>query len=810
MSTAQAPVIGALQTALADHRAGHLLEAEEGYRRVLALDPDNFDARHLLGVVAHQLGRHADAARLIEDALARRPDDPAGICNLGEAYRALGRIDEAIACQRRALERDPGLAEAHNNLGLALQATGRIDEARASFERALARWAEYPDAELNLGNLLAESGRLADAVERFERVLSLAPHSAPAHYNLANALERQGLIEPAIAHYRHALAIEPGYVEAHNNLGLALADRGDLDAAVKSFEAALALDDRHAEASNNLGLALHSRGELAQARACFEHALELEPALAPAHNNLGSVLQQAGETAAAIAHFRRALELDPDYAEAHRNLGHALKDEGRLEDSIAAFIKAVEQDADDASATAQLFYQLQHVCEWPRLETLGARLDAHTEAALAAGRRPGETPFGSLARHADPARHFAIARAWARPIERRAARTGLRFAFEQRRRHKERLVIGYLSGDFRDHPIAHQTRRLFERHDRAAVEVRAYAHGGHRPTLERVQIAAASDAFVDLHGFSDADAAKRIHADGVDVLVDLTGFTRGNRIQIAALRPAPLQVGYLGLLGTTGGHFMDYLITDRVLAPPDEAVHFSERLVYLPECCLVFSEHGARPENRYRRSDFGLPDDGLVFVSLNASYKIEPVLFDVWMALLRERPDAVLWLYRNNEAIVGNLRREARRRGVEPQRLVFADRVPYHDNLARLQLADLGLDTRVYNGGLTTANALWAGVPVVTLHGTDCVSRMGASMLSTLDLPELIARSPEDYHARALQLASEPERLVALKHKLDDKLATTPLFDTGRFARHLEDAYRAMWQRFVAGDPPAPITVAPR
>ncbi len=806
MSIAPSAADNALERALADHRAGRLPEAETGYRQILAFDPDNAEVLHLMGVAAHQRGRPGEAIDLIRRALELSPDQAHYLCNLGEAHRAQGKVEDAIACQRRALELDPELAEAHNNHGLALERLGRRDEARASYERALALNPTLADAQINLGNLLTAEGRPEEAALRFERALDLVPDSPYAHYNLANLRKQQGRIDPALAHYRQALALDPTYVEAHNNLGIALAEHDEPDAAIRAFQAAVALDPRHAQAHNNLGFALLAQGDIAAARACFERALAADPDLAQAHNNLGKLQQRAGDQDAAMASFGRAVALDPGYTEARVNLGHQLKEHGRIDEAIELLSAVLRDHPDHPDATAELVYVLQHACQWRGLDERGAALDRQTDAALAAGHRPGETPFGSLTRHSDPARHLAIARGWADGIERHMARTGVRFEHEHRRAPKARLRIGYLSRNFRDHPVAHQIWKLFQLHDRAAFEIRAYSYGDSSPDPLRARIAGSVDNFVDLADLSDVDAAKRIHRDGVDLLVDLTGFTRGTRPQIAALRPAPIQVSYLGFLGTSGGSFIDYVITDPVCTPAAEACWFTEKLVHLPDSCLVLSD-GERPVNRFRRLDFGLPEEAVVFTSLNATHKIEPVMFDIWMAILRAVPDSILWLYRSNERAVWNLKREAQQRGVAGRRLLFTDRVPYQVNLERLQLADIGLDTRVYNGGLTTANGLLAGVPVLTLEGSDFVSRMAASMLHALGLPELVAGSLDGYREHALALARDPARLAALRGALDERSRSSSLFQTERFARRIEQAYRAMWEIFRAGDAPRAIAI---
>jgi protein O-GlcNAc transferase len=307
---------------------------------------------------------------------------------------------------------------------------------------------------------------------------------------------------------------------------------------------------------------------------------------------------------------------------------------------------------------------------------------------------------------------------------------------------------------------------------------------------------------------SDAEAARRIHEDRVNILIDLVGYTRGNRLGICALRPAPIQINYLGFLGTTGAGFMDYMITDSLVTPPDHSPFYSEKLVHMPHCYQANNRNQPISTQNWKRADFGLPEQGFVFCSFNNAYKIEPIMFDAWMEILQKVPKSVLWLISGSDVAETNLRQEAERRGVKGERLVFSGRLPLDQHLGRLRLADLALDTRIYNGGATTGNALWAGVPVITLQGGHFVSRMSSSQLEAVGLPECVTHTMKDYKALAIGLASRPGELKAMRAKLATNRLTWPLFDTKGFCGALERGFKEMWHILLAGERPRQIEVS--
>ena len=768
---------GALARALQLHRTGRLGDAEAHCQRLLEAEPDNVRALNLLGMILSRRAEHNAAVLALERALALAPDSAETHYNLADVLREWGTIDDAIAHYEKAAALDPRNAGLRNNLAAAYKALGKLEQATEQYRQALALAPDFAIAHTNLGNTLREQGKLEEALGHLRRALELEPESAPVHRNLGAALRMQGKLGKAVTHYERALALDPRHAETHSNLGVAYQNMGALDKAIAHCRKAVALKPDHAEA----------------------------------HNNLGAALGQLGRPDEALAACRRALELKPALADAHCNLGLLLADRGQPEEAALTFRNALAAEPDHGLARAMLVDALQRVCDWQELETQAARLDAQVDAALASGGRAAERPFTNVVRCGDPARNLMIAKSWSAEAARRAFALSSPLSARPRGPPQRAIRIGYLSCDFHDHATAHLVAGLFGLHDREGFEIQAYSYGPDDGSDYRKRIAEGCDRFIDVRALSALEAARRIHEDGVDILVDLKGHTKGARLEICALRPAPVQVAYLGYPGSTGAEFFDYVITDRVVTPEDQAPHYSEEFAYLPHCYQVNDHTQAISEKPVARADFGLPpEESFVFCSFNQPYKIEPVMWDVWMRLLLSAPESALWLYCPNETAAQNLRREAAARAVDAGRLVFADNLPKPEHLARLKLADLFLDTRICNGHTTTSDALWAGLPVLTLQGRHFASRVASSLLTAIGLEELITYSLEGYEALAARLACRPAELGAVREKLARNRLTEPLFDTPRFARGLEEAYRQMWALHLAGETPRMIEVLER
>ena len=745
---------------------GRFEAALESAARAVALVPD-FPGAHLNCATALLgLDRLAAAEAPLRRALELTPDRAATHRDLGSVLARLGRLDEAIECYRRAAAIEPDHAATHYNLGEARHLQNRLDEAVISYRRALTIEPNYLEALNNLGVTLEKQGRFADAVKSFRRALALERDCAEAHYNLGNALRDQKQLDKAEKSYRRALQVQPDYVEAYNNLGNLLKDMG-------SF---------------------------AEAAACFRRALALAPDYALAHNGLGSVMLAQDRVTKAIASYKRALAVQPDFATAHYNLALALILQEELRAAIASLQCALALAPENADTLATWFELLQRICDWSDY----AKNEASARAALMRDPAVG-TAFTMLALSSTAEEQLECARRVAAKIAVRRSATPQR----PRPEPSGRIRLGYLSADFRRHPVALLIAELIERHDRRRFEIAGYSWGPEDRSETRTRLAGAFDRWVEIEGLPDRRAAERVRADHLDILIDLMGYTGKSRPTILACRPAPIQVNYLGYPGTMGADFIDYIIVDQFLVPPDQQPFYTERLVYLPSCFQPSDSRRKVSESVPTRAECGLPEAGFVFCSFNNSYKITPTFFDIWMKLLRAVPGSVLWLAESNAWVAPNLRREAASRGVAAERLVFSPSAPLPDYLARLRRADLFLDTLPYNAGATANDALWVGLPVLTCAGETYAGRMAGSLLTAIGLPELITTSLGQYEALAVQLATEPERLVALRQKLARNRSTMPLFDIARFTLDLETAYARMWEIWGSGQQPAAFAVNP-
>ncbi len=683
--------------------------------------------------------------------------------------------------------------------------SGRPVEAERALREVLSRHPDDPDTVHLLGVAALQSRDLVEAERLLSRATQLDRRQPAAWNNLGVALREQDKFAEAIAAYRKALAVAPDFTDALANLGGALNKLGQAGEAIPALRRAIALDANHAEALNNLGSALLQQGALHEAESILRRALKAAPRLSGAWNNLGNVLAELGCNDEAIAAYRTAVECEPRNAEATANLGAALHELGRTEEAIAALRRAIELRPGYEQAEAMLLHLMQIMCDWPAVAELAPRVNVAIGRAAREGRRPAEMPFVNVGRCDDPAVNLAVARGWADEIARHHP-PAYRHAKPGTKKDGAPLVLGYVSSDLGEHAVGHLMRAQFREHDRARFRVHLYtkllAGSPHRG-----QVIGDSDRHVDIDQMDPADAARLIHDDGVDILIHLNGWTKRHSLAVCALRPAPIQAEHVGYPGTTGAGFIDYNIVDPIVAPPAHAPFFREQLVHLPHCYQPNDNRQAIAGGTPRRSEFGLPEHGVVFASFNQRFKFEPVMFGAWMRLLGAVPGSVLWLLSYESNAEANLRREAAASGVDPARLIFGATLPKAEHLRRIQLADLCLDTRIYTGHTTTSDALWAGVPVVALRGRHFASLVSTSGLTAMGMPDLVADSLEEYEALALRLARDPGARAELRTRIAANRPIMPLFDTARFVRNLERAYERMWEIHCAGEPPQPIRI---
>jgi predicted O-linked N-acetylglucosamine transferase (SPINDLY family) len=708
-----------------------------------------------------------------------------------------GAAAEAASLYRRVLEIAPTNNVACTNLAVIATQAGDFNEAETMFRRAVELKPDAAEAHYNLGFILQEQGKLDAAIEVYRRALELRPDMPQAHTNLGVALQHQGKLGDAVAAFRQAVADNPRYVDAYFNLGAVLRLQGHADEAAAAYRRVIELEPSHAAARNNLALILSEAGELSAADDLLRQAVRRWPDYAEGHNNLGALLLDQGRPQEALDALQAALRLKPDYPEAYLNKGNALRELGSLAEAIAAYRRAIELRPTYAEALAQLVYHRARACDW----TDAAAAEATLLSAVRqnAARIP---PFVLMATAASAADQLLCARKW---VEHFAVPEQQVFQHHAAPR-AGRLRIGYLSSDFYDHATAYLMAELIERHDRDRFEVCGYSYGADPGGDMRARLVSAFERFTDIDALAHRDAAARIRADDIDILVDLKGHTHRARPKILAFRPAPVQVNYLGYPGTMGAPFIDYIIADDFIVPRDREMLFAEKLAYLPDCYQpndTRRDIAATPS----RVECGLPAQGFVFCGFNNSFKITPAFFAIWMRLLQQVPGSVLWLLESNALVRRNLTAAAVTAGVDPARLVFAPILPHGQHLARHRVADLFLDTLPCNAHTTASDALWAGLPVLTCVGETFAGRVAGSIVRAAGLPELVTNSPRDYEALALALAHEPARLNDIRSRLGAGRENLPLFDMAKRTRDLESIYARMAETWRSGQPAAPITL---
>ena len=757
----------ALARALAAHQAGNLDEAEHFYRQVLASDKKQFDALHMLAMLQSQRGKFEDAAGLFLKATRINPRHAPCQFNHGNVLLLLRQYEGAIACYDQALAIEPNYAEAH----------------------------------FNRGNAQLKRGRFAAAIADYDRALGINPEYADVYCNRGQALHALKRYDEALAAFDRALAFRPGDADFHVNRGNVLCEVRRYDDALTSLDKAIRLRPHDAVVWYNRGNVLNELGRLEDALASFDRALQLKPGDIEFYHNRGRILHRLGRLHDELANYDRAITQRPHDAELFHSRGNVLSELGRLDEALAAYNKARSYNAKiDYLEGARLYTKLL-LCDWHDIDAEITRLRAHLLAGQLAA-----SPFLMLAISESPAEQLRCARAFAAD---KYPESPLAAIAAAPRRHDERIRVAYVSSDLRNHAIGHLTAGLFEHHDRTRFEITAISIGADEDSDQRRRMIAAFEHFIDAKGQDERQNATLIRGLGIDIAVDLNGYTIGGRPNIFAHRAAPVQVNYLGFPGTLGADYYDYIVADRMLIPAPERQFYAEQVVWLPHSYQANDNRRPIAVNAPSRAACGLPNTGFVFCSFNNVFKTLPATFDIWMRLLAATEGSVLWLLEGNAAVTANLRYAAEQRGVAPDRLVFAPRVSLTEHLARQRLADLFLDTLPYNAHTTASDALWAGLPIVTCRGTSFAGRVASSLLTSAGLPELIVDSPGDYEALALALARDSARLASLKHRLEAGRGTCPLFDTSRFTRHLETAYAEMWRRHRAGEPPASFAVDP-
>ena len=634
---------------------------------------------------------------------------------------------------------------------LLLHQNGQLDLAEVQYKKLLEDFPQNTLILTNLGTIKLQKNNLEDGIHLIEKSLLINPRQPNALNNLGVFLQKHNRSQEALDRYNSAIAIESNYPEAYSNKGNALMDLNRFDEALDSYN----------------------------------HAIRIKSDYAQAFSNRGNALKELNRLNDSLESYNQAIELNPNYANAFANRAEVLKKIGNKEKSIVDYQRAIELNPEIEYINGELLNAKMNLCIWNNYTSQVSELIHQIKKD-----KKVSSPFSLLSLLDEPLILKKASEIYVN--DKYASIKNQKLEFSKQR--KSKVKVGYFSPDFRKHPIATLTSEIYELHDKDNFEIHAFYFGPDTNDEMNFRIREGVDYFHEISLLSNDDVVSFARGLEIDIAVDLTGFTELHRTAIFAMRVAPIQVSYIGFLGTMGSNFHDYILADLTIIPKNNRKYYSEKVAYLSNYQANDSKR-IYPEIDIKRKDIGLPESGFVFCCFNNTYKITPEIFDSWARILNAVKGSVMLIYVDNEAAKNNLKREILSRRVDSSRLFFEGRLPFSEYLARYRLVDLFLDTYPYNAGTTASDALWMGLPVLTLSGNSFSSRMAASLLNAVNIPELITNSQSKYEAKAIELATNSKKINSIKENLANKIDSTPLFDSVKFTKNLESLYFKMFER---------------
>ena len=648
----------------------------------------------------------------------------------------------------------------------------------------------FADAYNNIGICLEKLNDLDGAIKNYNLAINNRPNFAEAHNNIGVVFQKLRNFDQAILQYKKAITYKNLYLDAYVNLANLFKETKQFEEAIKNYDLAINLNPKLAEVYNNKGNALKEIRKFEEAIKNYDLAINLNPKLAEVYNNKGNALKEIRKFEEAIKNYDLAINLNPNFAEAYFNTATALQDIKNFEKAVLYFEKALLLDKEIPFCKGYLLHAKMLCCNWSGLNELYKEIYNDVEK-----NRYSATPFGYQAICDDESNLQKCAQLY----------SSKRFPeiknnlFSKKVSKNKKIKIGYLCGEFREQATSILMTEVWEKHNKEDFEIIAFDSGWDDKSLRRNRIINAFDKFIDISKVSDLDAAKIIYKEQIDILINLNGFFGTGRPVVFSYRPAGIQINYLGFPGTIGSKYIDYILCDQTVVPPESKKFYNEKIIYLPDSYQANDTKRNISDKKFLREELSLPKESFVFCCFNNNYKITPNMFDVWARLLKKIDNSVLWLIDGNSEATENLKKEAKIRNIDVCRLIFAKRMKLEDHLARHKNADLFLDTLPYNAHTTASDSLWAGLPVLTCLGKAFPGRVAASLLRSLDLPELITYSENEYISKAEELALNPEKLTLIKNKLDTNKFSQPLFNTELFCRNLESAFKIIFEKYSLG-----------
>jgi len=830
---------------LENYHNGLFEESEKYFYLSLNILPGRLSTLTNLSAVLIQLDKLEKARDILNNAISLFPNDPSlylmqgqlfeknkgfqnAITNYKHAVTINVNYTEAYFCLANALAQinyledsltnydiviklNPNFLDAHKNRekifqdlvrseeltqsGLLLAQKKNYDKAHNYLSDAVNIDAKNIFALLSLGFVLSELNQLNDALDCFNTAINFKPDYSEAHFNRGLVLTKLNRNIEALEGYENAIIFKPDFAEAYLNQGNLLKELHFFDRALQSYNKAVDINPEYAEAFYNRGLLLKVLKRFTDALESFDKAIKINPDFWEAYSDRGIVLTKLKQLNYALDSYDRAILIKSDYAEAYFNRAQVYLELMDFNKALESYNKTFVINPNHEYLLGTLLYTKLLICDWKEFDNfeLELRTQIYNEKKVS-------ICFPVLSAIDSPLIQFENSKRW---INDKYPLSSLLNSISYTK-HSGKIKVGYYSGDFREHPVAYLTAELFELHDRSKFEVIAFSFGSSNYSEFCKRVSSAFCRFIDITKLSDKDVALLSRDIGIDIAIDLTGHTTNERVGIFSYRAAPIQLSYLGYLGTMGAQYYDYLLADKIIIPPPNQQYYCEKIVYLPSYQVNDSKRKIA-DKAFTRAELNLPESGFVFCCFNNNYKITPSTFAGWMRILTAVPDSVLFLFADNKWAEENLKIEAENRGVCQTRLVFGARINRSEYLARYRVADLFLDTLPYNAGTTASDALWAGLPVLTCMGESFASRVAASLLNAIELTELITNSQHQYEATAIELATNPTKLKAVKDKLQRNRLTTALFDTKLFTKNIEAAYTEMYKRYQNNSPPEHI-----
>jgi protein O-GlcNAc transferase len=770
------------------------------------LNPSLVDAHSNLGNLYKARGRFEDAKKCYLEAVRISPQFAIAWSNLGGIFKEEQNFKRAVSYYEESINIDPMFADAHSNLGCALREMGEIVDAKKALNKAIAIRPDFAIAHGNLGSCYFAEGNLEEAIRKYKYAIQLEPNYPDAYNNLGNALRAKNMLNEAIDSYRTALKLKLDHPHAYNNLGNALKEKGMVKEAVHCYTTACRLKPRFPEAQNNLGSLLKEQGKLKQAIAHFQEAVSIDPQFAEAYSNMGNAFKALGEVEEAIKCYTAAIKLKPELAHAYCNLASAFRDTGRFQDAITCYEKTLELTPDFSLAFVNLCFARASVCKWDtREEDVQRLMDLVSEEVSKENCLPAMQPYFALVFQMSLEVVQQLSRKYAEHIRHSVSLMAMRTVhkFYPKKAH-ERLRVGYVASQFGNHPVTQAMASVFSMHDRLRFEVFCYVLGADDDSPWRRQIEEKAEHFKDMSDMTYFESSRLIRSDRIHILVNLDGYMHGSGNQLFAMRPAPIQVSYMGFHATLGADYIDYLIADKVSCPLEYAQFYDEKIVHLPNTFVVAdhkqSAQRILDQDKYTaRADFGLPEAKVVYCCFSQHHKIDPKTFKCWMNILKRVSNSMLWMLHFPSDSHDNLVQEAEALGVKASKLHFTELVPKKQHLERANLADIFLDTPAVNAFTTASDMLWAGTPIITMGGQSMASRVCASMLEASGLKDCVCANMQEYEDKAVDLGTNLDGLWTMRKRLEDTRDTNPLFDTQRTVHALEKAMNAMWNKYEWG-----------